>query len=235
MGLNDKRRMDNIANYELKDFESKKCGAFQVIRYVRNNRVKVRFYNTGYECYATLNAVKSGDIRDPMSRCFLGVGYLGVGEYKGSIKGVETEEYKCWARMLTRCYNEKYQERSPWYRGCSVCNEWHNFQVFAKWHKQNHPKDGGSYHLDKDILFSGNKVYRPEACSFVTAKENTQEAKCKRTISVVSSGGKIVKSNSAAAISRIIGVSESVLSRIINGKQESSKGWRLLSLSDKPE
>ena len=32
--------------------------------------------------------------------------------------------YKKWKSMLERCYSDKYRERYPTYKSCSVCQEW---------------------------------------------------------------------------------------------------------------
>ena len=34
--------------------------------------------------------------------------------------------------MLERFHDSKYQEKRPTYIGCSVAEEWHNFQIFAE-------------------------------------------------------------------------------------------------------
>jgi hypothetical protein len=46
-----------------------------------------------------------------------------------------------------------------------------DFQCFAEWHEKNCPGEPG-YNMDKDIKISGNRIYRPEACSFVPHKIN---------------------------------------------------------------
>lgn len=70
--------------------------------------------------------------------------------------------------MLERCYSARYQERKPTYKGCSVCDEWLNYQNFAKWYDDNYYEIKGEIMcLDKDILVKGNKIYSPENCVFV--------------------------------------------------------------------
>ena len=71
--------------------------------------------------------------------------------------------------MLQRCYSEKWQERYPTYKGCSVSEEWHTFSNFKAWMEK---QQWEGKQLDKDILFEGNKVYSPEPCVFVTRKTN---------------------------------------------------------------
>ncbi|OMH22071.1 hypothetical protein AC231_05460 [Clostridium pasteurianum] len=81
---------------------------------------------------------------------------------------LEKKAYHTWYNMLTRCYNEKWQEKYPTYKGCIVCEEWHNYQVFSKWFYKNYYEiEGHRMDLDKDILIKGNKIYSPETSIFV--------------------------------------------------------------------
>lgn len=78
--------------------------------------------------------------------------------------------------MLRRCYSAKYQATRPTYIGCSVCEEWLNFQNFAKWYDDNYyeveSNSKRGMNLDKDILNKGNKIYCPEFCVFVPDRVN---------------------------------------------------------------
>ena len=70
--------------------------------------------------------------------------------------------------MLRRCYNKKSHKKHPTYVDCKVCEEWLNFQNFAKWYENNYYEvEGERMELDKDILVKGNKVYSPDTCIFV--------------------------------------------------------------------
>lgn len=73
--------------------------------------------------------------------------------------------YRKWRNMLSRCYSPKYQREQSTYKGCTVCDSWLTFSVFAAWFKENNTAD---YQLDKDIKIKGNKVYSPETCLLVT-------------------------------------------------------------------
>lgn len=77
--------------------------------------------------------------------------------------------YSVWYSMLKRCYDETYQERQPAYIGCYVENYFLNFQNFGKWFEDNYME---GWHLDKDILIKGNKIYSPETCCFVPQEIN---------------------------------------------------------------
>ena len=76
--------------------------------------------------------------------------------------------------MLERCYSLKKHEKFPTYKGCVIDKRWHNFQNFAKWFKENYNSETmQGWHLYKDILVKGNKVYSPETCCFVPFEINT--------------------------------------------------------------
>jgi hypothetical protein len=78
-----------------------------------------------------------------------------------------------WHSMLMRCTSEKLKNRFPSYADCSVCEEWKDFQIFAKWHEENYYKiDNEKMCLDKDILIKGNKIYSPNTCVFTPQKIN---------------------------------------------------------------
>lgn len=102
-----------------------------------------------------------------------GVGYNSKGEYPTVINGKFTKCYATWNDMMRRCYDLKLQERYPTYIGCEVCEEWYDFQNFAKWYENNYHEVGDErMNLDKDILIKGNKTYSPQTCVFVPHKIN---------------------------------------------------------------
>ena len=111
---------------------------------------------------------KNGNIKCPYERRTYGVGYLGEGKYKGKENGKATKCYNTWKNMLKRCYDPKYHEKYPTYIDCKVCEEWLNFQNFAKWYYENYYEiEGQKMCLDKDILMKYNKIYSPDTCVFV--------------------------------------------------------------------
>lgn len=96
----------------------------------------------------------------------------GVGYNSGGIYKAQTIEYDAWCGMLARCYSAKFQRKRPTYIGCTVADEWHDFQVFAEWYV-NHKYYGMGYQLDKDLLVRGNKVYSPSLCCLVPLRINS--------------------------------------------------------------
>ena len=105
------------------------------------------------------------------------VGYLGNGKYKSKYlvdsKWKHTKQYLVWRTMIMRCYDVKYSKKHPTYKDCTVCEEWHNFQTFAKWFDENYYEiENTIMDLDKDILKNGNKIYCPKYCVFVPQQIN---------------------------------------------------------------
>ena len=80
------------------------------------------------------------------------------------VNGRHLKFYSTWRDMIRRCYSKKCQAKQPTYRGCLVCPDWLSLSNFKEWFNINY-REG--MELDKDILIQGNKVYCPEACSFV--------------------------------------------------------------------
>jgi hypothetical protein len=88
-------------------------------------------------------------------------------QVKVSIDGKIAWECPCyirWRGMIERCYDEKLHKKRPTYIDCSVAEEWLLFSSFKDWMERQDWKDK---HLDKDILFVGNKIYSPDTCVFV--------------------------------------------------------------------
>lgn len=99
--------------------------------------------------------------------------------------------YNRWLNMLRRCYSENYQKTKPTYRGCSVCIEWLTFSAFSLWMSN---QDWKGNCLDKDIIKSGNKIYSPEMCAFVSQEVNNAFSDKKKREGL-SSGVTICKRN----------------------------------------
>lgn len=148
-------------------WESKSFGAFEVISYGGYLDVTIRFKITGFETKVRSSNVSSGEVKDKLSPIVYGIGFIGDGKYGG-----DSAYYQIWHSMIQRCYSSSVHERQPTYIGCTVCQEWHNFQNFAKWCELNHPGGVGEYQLDKDLKVIGNKIYSPDKCIFVAKLVN---------------------------------------------------------------
>lgn len=111
-----------------------------------------------------------------MTPTVYGVGYLGIGDYRArkESKGM-TKEYVMWTNMLSRCYGKPYRDNPSnpsRYAECTVCEEWHNFQNFAKWCNEQPNFGKPRYSLDKDLTEFGNTIYCPEKCYILSPTVN---------------------------------------------------------------
>ena len=114
-----------------------------------------------------------GKVKNPYYPYVFGVGFIGVGKYKTRSEDKRPKFYITWRNMLERCYSNKHKHLS--YKDVKVCDEWHNFQNFAEWFEANYNYEymDSSWHIDKDILVKGNKIYSPETCAFVPNDVNS--------------------------------------------------------------
>lgn len=156
-------------------------GSRMIINSYRN-KSDIDVYFSEYE-YIKKNCFyenfKKGSIKCEYEPRVYGIGYLGVGEYEVHDKYKKTTKcYKTWSHMLERCYDPYYINGFPTYRDCTVCDEWHNFQNFAKWYDENYYEvEEERMELDKDILVKGNKTYSPDTCMFVPRNINSMFVK----------------------------------------------------------
>jgi hypothetical protein len=74
-----------------------------------------------------------------------------------------------WSVMIQRCYSERFQDKYPTYKGCTVDDRWIRFMQFRDWMMT---QDWEGKSLDKDIIVPGNKVYGPDTATFVTRDTN---------------------------------------------------------------
>lgn len=109
-----------------------------------------------------------GRFGSKLQKRIAGVGCIGIGEYVSkNPDGSHTEAYRKWHDMLMRCYREKTLERNPLYKVVTVCDEWLNFQNFAKWFYENKIEVDEEIHIDKDIISGEQKIYSPDTCCIV--------------------------------------------------------------------
>ena len=143
----------------------------RIIEYKNANDILIEFQDE-YKIRksATYDEFKKRNIKNPYDKAVCGVGYVGEGIYN---EKNYPYIYAKWFSMLKRCYDPYYINKFPTYIYCIVCEEWHNFQNFAKWYEENYYEiPNEKMHLDKDILCKGNKIYSPENCIFVPERIN---------------------------------------------------------------
>ena len=169
--------MKYLNDISYKDCVGKVCksnlsGDFKILKYNNSENVEIQFTNTGYRKVAVMKEVRNGKIKDPYVPSVCGVGIVGT-KYPISEGGVNTKEYDLWQSMLQRCYSDVYQKKRPTYEGCEVSDNFKSYEYFYEWcHKQIGFGNEG-WHLDKDLLLKGNKVYNEDSCIFLPQEVNT--------------------------------------------------------------
>ena len=151
--------------------KSKSSGDFKILKYNDTTNVEIRFLKTGYEMFAQLGDIRNGKVKDKYLPSVYSIGVLGA-KYPTRVDGVLTKEYVLWTSMLKRCYNDTYKKKQPTYEGCEVSNNFLHYEYFYEWcHKQIGFSNQG-WHLDKDLLVKGNKVYSEDSCVFLPTEIN---------------------------------------------------------------
>ena len=164
---NSKRKIKDID----KIFQFTNNTEFKISEYFNKNKVDIIILDSGVVLHdKTISDIRRKRLKNPFSPTVYEKGFL------GNIKKTNIsnkKEYHVWIKMLQRCYDEEFHKKQPSYIGCSVAEEWHNFQNFAHWFEENYNNVVmQTWHLDKDILIKGNKIYSPETCCFVPHEIN---------------------------------------------------------------
>lgn len=157
------------------------CLKMTIIEYRKAIDMTVQFEDGTVVKKVAYKEFSSGAIKNLNHPSVFEKGYMGEGKYKAWGGKCLTKEYNTWFGMISRCYNEKGRLRCPTYKDVIVCEEWHNFQNFAEWFEDNYVE---GYHLDKDILVKGNKIYSPQTCAFVPQCINSSFTGSKRDLPI---------------------------------------------------
>lgn len=147
----------------------------RIIRYGSISDIDIQFMDDyGHIVHnAMYTNFKNGQIKNPYDKTAYDVGYLGFGKYMAKADGKVVESYNVWHDMIRRCYSEKSKEKfQAYFHICTVSKLWHNYQNFAEWFNENKYEVDGRLHIDKDILYPGNKIYCPDTCLLVPQRIN---------------------------------------------------------------
>lgn len=143
-----------------------------IIEYVGSKKVLVEFDNKyKYQYWTSYGNFRKGQLTNPYEcREKNGLGFIGIGKYNSKEHKVA---YAKWRAMLQRCINPMADKSTESYVECEVCDEWMNFQNFAKWYYENeYSCCNEPLCVDKDILIHGNKLYSPDTCILVPQRIN---------------------------------------------------------------
>lgn len=159
-------------------YESNNYGSVEVLEYVNKTRVKIRYLNTGNISYEDSRKIRTGQIKDASVYNIYGVARndadYNVYKTTGGTK-TRCKYYQRGHHMIARCYSGKPAYFA--YSDCTVHKDWLNFSKFKEWLEvaeatYNYDYEGAEYHLDKDLLKRGNRVYSAKTCCLLPAKVN---------------------------------------------------------------
>ena len=169
--------MKYLNDVTTKDCVGKVCkslnsGGFKILKYNGARDIEIQFLKTGYRKVAEMKEVRNGNVKDPYSPSVFGVGVVGT-KHPIRVNDVQTKEYMLWYSMLRRCYSDTSKKKHPAYEGCEVSDKFKSYEYFYEWcHKQIGFGNEG-WHLDKDLLVKGNKVYSENTCVFIPQEVNS--------------------------------------------------------------
>lgn len=178
----------NYQGYEMK-----------IIKYNNRNDMIVEFndsFHTKKHC--GWKEFKKGEVKNPNVPTVYGVGIVGD-KYPTSINKEKTKEYETWKTIIKRCYSENKREKNKTYEDCKVSEEWKYFPNFYEWiiNQPNYEKwkNNKNWHIDKDIIKQGNKIYDSKYCCLVPNYINVlvrkkKERKSNLPVGVVKNGNK---------------------------------------------
>lgn len=147
----------------------------KIIAYRSSSDIDVEFLDNHHyvKTNTTISNFNKGTIKNPYAPTAFGVGYIGEGNYMANRSDNDAPEYCCWKSIIERCYSEKFQGvHKAYYMISEICEEWKNYQNFAEWYHKNKYDVEGRLHIDKDILYPGNKIYSPYHCLLVPQRIN---------------------------------------------------------------
>lgn len=154
-------------------FETNQGYEVIVIGYENAHNITVQINDTNKtRLKVESSQLRRGNLTNPFHPSVRGVGFFGVGPHlaRKDSKRMDTK-YDAWSKMMARCYDEIHRHLARTYANCTVDRCWHNYQEFAEWYTHQ-VGCNSNYHLDKDLLFKGNKEYGPETCVLLPREIN---------------------------------------------------------------
>ena len=183
--------MNYLNDVSYKDCVGKVCkslnsGDFKILTCNGARNVEIQFLKTGYKTTVHLGSIRKGEVKDRYAPSVYDIGIIGD-KYPSRVNGRNTKEYMLWCSMLRRCYSDanvcdNFQKKYPTYEGCEASENFKSYEYFYEWcHEQvgfGNDGNGNPFHLDKDLLVKGNKIYSESTCVFIPKEINLLLTKC---------------------------------------------------------
>lgn len=145
-------------------------GLATIVDYVTTQNVTVTFKNTGYTFKTSYSNFKHSNLVNRLLPTVYGFGIIGYEDV--SVDGILLKSYEVWKSMVMRCYCEKKKGLER-YKEVVVSEGFRNYKDFKEWYHNQIGHDQEGWHLDKDILVKGNKIYSEDTCCFVPPEINS--------------------------------------------------------------
>ena len=166
-----KRTLDAKEKYEGAVFKTNNYGDVEVTEYIDSHNITVKFLNTGAIKNTTASALTTGILKDSEVHDTHKYGVMDIPKSVG--RGGRCDPlYKKWNGMMQRCYNPKNKINNPAYEACTSSETFRHFSKFKSWYYSQIGCEQEGWHLDKDILIKGNKVYSEDTCCIVPPEIN---------------------------------------------------------------
>lgn len=146
-----------------------KNGTLTVLEYVKAIEILVQHNDEyGHKMWTRADFIRKGSVRNPFDKHENGYSFSGYGYCHTIDSNLRGVIYSLWRGVIQRTLTDSHNKRSTRnsYEDATLCDEWHNFQVFCRFVNENKYYRKG-FQLDKDLLIRGNKHYSPEACCFL--------------------------------------------------------------------
>ena len=153
-------KQETIDKYLGKVFKTNTCDDVEVIEVLECSHCLIKFLDTGNLMEVANVCLINGKIKDN-----------GV-TYRRATAPTSTKEYRAWFGMTQRATNRKVQARYTTYKSCTISEDFKSFDYFKDWYNSQIGCDQDGWHLDKDLLFKGNKVYSAETCVLLPQQIN---------------------------------------------------------------
>lgn len=184
------------------DYTGRKFGRWTVIGVAPNHITKGGYPVSMWDCVCdcgTRRAVRGNDLRLGKS---VSCGCYMVENPTSKTHGASNIHlYKIYHGMKARCYNRNNKNYSHYgARGISICEEWKDYESFAKWAVENGYKDGLT--IERNNVDDG---YSPDNCRWIPIEEQQRN---KRTNRVIAYGG---ETHIVAEWERILGFKHGII------------------------
>lgn len=146
--------------YDSKDFIGKKFNKWTIVEWLGLNKDRHRLVRCQCEC-GRFSDILLSDVKGNRTPCCIRCAQIKHG-------GSYSRLYKIWHSMRSRCYCKSHLSYKNYGgRGIKICDEWQDFDIFAKWAQDNGYDPNAKRSECTLDRIDVNGDYCPENCRFV--------------------------------------------------------------------